>query len=54
MRAEVSRLEAQLETQKAKTAGTTDDEKAEPVNSEDETDSDVSISSFDIFVYLER
>ena len=32
-----------MEGQKVKTAGTTDDEKQEKQNSEDETDSDVSI-----------
>jgi len=32
-----------MEGQKTKTAGTTDDEKQEPLNSEDETESDVSI-----------
>ena len=39
---EVKRLEAAIESQKEKTAGTTDDEKREPIGSENETDSDVS------------
>jgi len=41
MRSEVSRLEALLDAQKEKTAGT-DNEKAEDRNSEDETDEEVS------------
>jgi len=36
----VNRLEAALEGQKEKTAGTTDDEAKEPIGSENETDSD--------------
>ena len=53
LRAEVERLEAQMENNKTKTAGTTDDEKVEPQNSEDETDSDVSII-FKDYLLLER
>lgn len=41
---EVKRLEAAIESQKDKTAGTTDDEAKEPIGSENETDSDVSDS----------
>ena len=57
LRNEVTRLEAMLEKQKQMqkvvTAGTTDDEK-EPQNSEDETDSDVSISLIDKSLYRMR
>jgi hypothetical protein len=42
LRSEVSRLEAQMASMKANTQGTTDDDQKEQINSEDETDSDVS------------
>ena len=53
LRAEVKRLESQVESQKVKTAGTTDDEKQEPQNSEDETDSDVSNYNSHLFLTKE-
>ena len=46
MRNEAKRLEALVQEQKEKTAGTTDDDKNEDRGSENETDEDVSTFSF--------
>jgi hypothetical protein len=45
MRSEAARLQALSDQQKEKTAGTTDDDKAEDRASEDETDESVSVTS---------